>query len=62
MTVRAYEPKPIQECHRFPEKKRFDLESEAQEAVSNASNRNGIALFYYPCSSCGGFHLSKRRE
>lgn len=59
MTVRAHKPKPIEECERFPEKKRFDLRSEALVAVKNARARDGLRLYYFPCADCGGFHLTK---
>jgi len=59
MTVKAHRPKPIEECERFPEKKRFDMRSDALVAVRNAKARDGVTLYYYPCDSCHGFHLSK---
>jgi hypothetical protein len=58
--VRAHEPKPIEECERFPEKRRFDLASDAIATIRNAFARDGLRLYYYRCDSCGGYHLSKR--
>lgn len=62
MTVRAHDAKPIEECERFPEKKRFDLQSEADAAIESALTRDGLRLHSFPCSVCGGYHLSKEKR
>jgi len=59
MTVRAHQAKPIEECERFPEKRRFDLEGDAEAAIERATAKLGLRLYSYPCARCGGFHLSK---
>jgi hypothetical protein len=61
MTVRAYKPKLVEECSDFPEKKRFDLLSEAEEAAASARSHDGLRLFPYSCMSCSGYHLSKEQ-
>jgi hypothetical protein len=62
VTVRAHDAKPIEECERFPEKKRFDLQSEADASAQSALARDGLRLYSFPCSACGGFHLSKEKR
>ncbi|HYX21397.1 MAG TPA: hypothetical protein VFA98_11190 [Thermoanaerobaculia bacterium] len=62
MTVRAHKPKPIKECERFPDKKRFDLESDAAFASERSSKRESVQIYYFPCPDCGGFHLSKEKR
>lgn len=41
-------------------KKGFNTTREANRAIHQAKNKEGIKLSYYHCEYCGKYHLTKR--
>jgi hypothetical protein len=52
----------LPECERFPDKKQYETEWEAQDAATAATKREGVTIRYYMCSDCNQYHLSKRQQ
>jgi hypothetical protein len=67
MAIKLFEPESqyllkARESRSCKRKVGYPTEDAAQLQAFNATEREGESVIYYPCSSCGKFHLCKERN
>jgi hypothetical protein len=49
----------LPKCDRFPDKKQYETEGDALDAAERSTKREHTRIYYYLCSDCHQYHLTK---